>query len=101
MVMVGAAVAVANGISVGVGVTVVVGVGVGVSFRASKPRANTEATPNRRIALAIPPMIHGSQFICFLTTSLKLAGTAISTTVMLSCPPRELAISINAREASF
>ena len=103
IVIVGSGVAVSNGVAVSVGVKVVSGRGESGSFHSavSRPRATNEAAPRSRTAPAIPPMIQGSQFMCFLTTNLKLGGTEINTTVMLSCPPRELASSISAREASF
>ena len=84
--MVGRGVAVTNGVTVGAGVNVLAGVGVAVAFppRVRRPSARTEAAPTSSTAPAIPPMIHGIQFICFLTTSLKLGGTEINTTVILS-----------------
>src|SRR5215207_6231577 len=101
MVMVGNGVIVAKDVLVIVGFEVGLGEGVAFPFRASRPSAKTEATPRSRTVPTTPPMTHGSTFTFFRTTSLKLAGTAINTTVILSCPPRELASSINAREASF
>src|SRR6266498_215009 len=101
IVMVDKGVCVDNGVFVRVGVGVMVGVGVEFPFRPSRPRVKTAAAPITRIIPAMIPMIQGIQFTFFRITSLKLGGTAINTTVMLSCPPRELASSISAREASF
>ena len=86
-----------KGVLVRIGVCVIVGVGVEVPFLPSRPRVKTAAVPITRTILAMIPMIQAIQFTFFLTTSLKLGGTAISTTVMLSCPPRELASSIKVR----
>src|SRR5215210_4425464 len=101
IVMVGSGVVVIKGVLVGIGLAGIVGVRVALAFRVSKPNASTDAAPNTRIAPVIPPMIHGIQLTLRGMTNLKVGGTAIKTTVMLSCPPRELAISINAREASL
>src|SRR5690606_6809980 len=54
-----------------------------------------------KIKPTMPPRIHGSQSFFFCSFNLKSAGTAIRTTVMLSCPPRELASSISALAASL
>ena len=99
--MVDRGVCVDKGVFVRIGVGVIVEVGVELPFRSSKPSVKTAAAPITRTIPAMIPMIQGIQFTFFLTTSLKLGGTAINTTVMLSCPPRELASSISAREASF
>src|SRR6476646_622329 len=94
---VGRMVIVAKGVCVVGGVFV----GLGVPSLLSRPRVKTAAAPITRIMAAMIPMIQGIQFTFFLTSNLKLEGTEINTTVMLSCPPRELARSIRAREASF
>ena len=70
-------------------------------FRLSKPRVSTEPTTRRSITPAAPPITQGSQPKFFPTASLKLDGTEIKITVVLSCPPREFASSTRAREASF
>ena len=90
-----------NGVFVSVGGEVIVGVGVDFPFRLSKPSVKTAVAPMTRIMPATTPMIQGIQFTFFRTINLKFGGTEINTTVILSCPPRELASSINAREASF
>src|SRR5215213_2560536 len=88
IVMVGGRIVVANAVLVRVGFDIGVGVNVAFPFRASSPSASTEATPSSRIVPTTPPMTHGSTFTFFLMTSLKLGGTAIKTTVILSFPPR-------------
>ena len=57
---------------------------VALAPRVSKPSATAEAAPRSRTAPTIPPMIHGVQFTFFRTTNLKLGGTEINTTVILS-----------------
>ena len=97
IVMVGSGVKVANG-----------GPGLCCSWTGSRSRcrgrtasdqasASTEATPRIRIVPAMPPRIHGIQFTLRWTTNLKLGGTEIGTTVMLSWPPRWRARSRPAR----
>src|SRR5215216_654892 len=102
-VIVGEAVSVGNAVLVMVGVAVIVDVGV-AALRLSRLKVRKEPASTTKITPATPPAIHGSQSIFllfFLTTSLKSDGTEIKTTVVLSCPPRELARSISARAASF
>ena len=101
IVMVDRGVGVAIGVFVNVGGEVIVGVGVDFPFRLSKPKVKTAVAPITRIMPATTPMIQGIQFTFFRTINLKFEGTETNTTVILSCPPRELASSINAREASF
>ena len=90
-----------NGVCVKRGVGEMVGVKVTFEFRLSRPKVSTEPTTRMNITPATPPMIHGSQPALFFTVSLKLDGTEIKTTVVLSCPPREFASSTSEREASF
>src|SRR5688572_7459530 len=58
-------------------------------FRLSRPKVSTEPTTRISITPVKPPMTHGSQPAVFFTVSLKLDGTEIKITVVLSCPPRE------------
>src|SRR5215207_2021515 len=79
-----------NGVAVSIGVRETVGVKVTFVLCLSRLKARTEAARSTKITPATPPRIHGSKsalFLFFFTTSLKSAGTAIKTTVVLSCPP--------------
>src|SRR5687768_3805912 len=86
-----------NGVSVKSGR--MVEVGVTVEFRLNRPKVSNEPTSRMSIAPASPPITHGSQPAVFFTVSLKLDGTEIKITVVLSCPPREFASSTSERDA--
>src|SRR5512133_1488029 len=97
----GEAVRVGKGVPLGEGGRVRVGVEVAVIWP-SRLKAKKETASRSRITPAIPPATHGSQSALrfFFTTTLKSEGAETKTTVMLSCPPRELARSTRARVAS-
>src|SRR5262245_21189281 len=76
-------------------------VAVGFAFRRRRLRARTEPTTTINMTPTTPPITQGSHPESFPAVSLKLEGTEIKMTVVLSCPPREFASSTSAREASF
>ena len=108
-VSVGVKVSVGVGEIVGVGVKVVVGMGlvvnVGVEVANTVVRSRltvkTEANAKKSRSVIPPPTIQPLQFIFLGTTIFKSRGTLIRTTVVLSCPPRWLAVSINCCAATL
>jgi hypothetical protein len=73
-----------KGVWVWRGVGGTVGVRVESVFRLNRLRVRKEAATRMNTTPAAPPMIHGSQSVSFRTISLKLDGTEIRTTVVLS-----------------